>query len=132
MDPPSGMGYNPLPLVWSQRERGTTKSEIKGKETGTGEREGSDTEQERSGRNEKGKFLQTECNVTPQRGENDSMERHCQSTRGERAQERMRERGKMKEDLQNFLKSENLETTGSVTLSQITQIDQALLSLSLS
>lgn len=35
MDLPSGMGYNLLPLVWSQREKRTR--EIKKKETGTGE-----------------------------------------------------------------------------------------------
>lgn len=48
---------------------------------------------QKSGRNEKGKFLQTDCNMTPQRRGNDSMERHGQTTRGERARRRENERG---------------------------------------
>lgn len=101
------MGYHPFPLVWSQREGGTTRSEIKGKEIGTGEGKGeaSDRQSKRGvGEIKKGKFLQTECNVTPKGGRRDSMERHSQSTRGERAREKTGGRGKMKEDLQNSLK----------------------------
>lgn len=49
-------------------------------------------------------------NVTPKRGENDIMERHCQSMRVEWEQERVEERGEMTEDVQNWKIGELLQS----------------------
>lgn len=50
MDFPSGMGFHPLSLVWSQREKRKTSGEIKAKNMAMGEGEGGRkvTEQKRS------------------------------------------------------------------------------------